>query len=53
MTNVGSPIGVLIHDACQIPRETVAGRPEGHQNQVRFRNIWVQRLLLKPAESAG
>lgn len=48
--------GALIHDDCEIPRKTGAGRPEGpeplpiklqgHHNEVRFRNVWVQALDL-------
>jgi hypothetical protein len=48
--------GVLIHDDVAIPNKTGAGRKEGpepgpiklqgHQNPVRFRNMWIQRLDL-------
>ena len=47
---------VLIHDDVEIARKTGAGQPEGpdprpiklqgHHNEVRFRNIWVQALNL-------
>lgn len=46
----------LIHDDYAIPRKTGAGQKEGpeprpilfqgHNNPVRFRNVWVQRLTL-------
>ena len=46
--------GVLVHDDVAIPRKTGAGVPEGpapgpiklqgHHNEVRFRNFWVQPL---------
>lgn len=46
--------GHLIHDDCQLTRKTGAGQPEGpaakpiklqgHHNQVRFRNFWIQPL---------
>jgi hypothetical protein len=46
--------GQLIHDDYELPRKTGAGQPEapaarpiklqGHHNQVRFRNFWVQSL---------
>lgn len=55
--------GVLIHDDFSIPRKTGAGKPEGpeprpislqrHQNEVRFRYSWIQRLTLGAAEGAG
>ena len=46
--------GQLIHDDYELPRKTGAGQPEGagarpiklqgHHNQVRFRNFWIQSL---------
>ncbi|MEZ6016747.1 MAG: sulfatase-like hydrolase/transferase [Planctomycetota bacterium] len=46
----------LIHDNVELPRKTGAGQPEGpdarpiklqgHHNQVRFRNVWIQPLAL-------
>jgi len=46
----------LIHDDVQLPRKTGAGQPEGpeprpvklqgHHNEVRFRNVWIQVLDL-------
>ncbi|MFT7486228.1 MAG: hypothetical protein ACI9F9_002083 [Candidatus Paceibacteria bacterium] len=46
----------LIHDDFEIPRKTGAGQEEGpdskpiklqgHQNRVRFRNVWIERLDL-------
>lgn len=49
--------GVLIHDDYEIPRKTGAGRREGpdarpvrlqgHNNPVRFRNVWIKALELK------
>ncbi|MHC5027886.1 MAG: 3-keto-disaccharide hydrolase [Planctomycetota bacterium] len=46
----------LIHDDVSIERKTGAGKPEGpaprpiklqgHHNEVRFRNAWIQRLTL-------
>lgn len=54
--------GVLIHDDFSIPRKTGAGEKEGpearpiklqgHANEVRFRNIWIQRLALEKKEEA-
>lgn len=48
--------GTLIHDDVELTRKTGAGKPEGpeplpillqgHHNQVRFRNFWVEDLLL-------
>lgn len=48
--------GVVIHDAVAVPRKTGAGRPEGpdprpiklqgHANEVRFRNVWIEPLSL-------
>ncbi|MBL8896947.1 MAG: DUF1080 domain-containing protein [Planctomycetes bacterium] len=48
--------GQLIHDDVEIPRKTGAGEAEGpearpvklqgHHNQVRFRNVWIQKLDL-------
>ena len=48
--------GQLIHDDYPLKRQTGAGKKEypdalptklqGHHNQVRFRNVWVQRLSL-------
>ena len=48
--------GRLIHDDFALPRKTGAGKPEGpdprpiklqgHHNQVRFRNAWIERLEL-------
>ena len=48
--------GVVIHDAVSVPRKTGAGRPEGadprpiklqgHANEVRFRNVWIEPLAL-------
>jgi len=49
--------GVLIHDDFEMPRKTGAGRREGpdarptrlqgHNNPVRFRNVWIKDLDLK------
>lgn len=49
--------GVLIHDDVELPRQTGAGmkegpeprplRLQGHNNPVRFRNVWIQELDLK------
>lgn len=49
--------GVLIHDAVEIARKTGAGKPEGpepmpiklqgHHNQVRFSNVWIQSVDLE------
>ncbi|MFT5732287.1 MAG: arylsulfatase [Planctomycetota bacterium] len=49
--------GVPIHEDVAIERKTGAGQPEGpeprpiklqgHQNEVRFRNVWIERLDLK------
>ena len=49
--------GVLIHDDFPMPRKTGAGKPEGpdampiklqgHNNPVKFRNVWIQALELK------
>lgn len=49
--------GVLIHDDYEMPRKTGAGRREGpdarptrlqgHNNPVRFRNVWIKALDLK------
>lgn len=49
--------GVLIHDDFEMPRKTGAGmkegpdprptRLQGHNNPVRFRNVWIQELDLK------
>ncbi|MEM6260303.1 MAG: DUF1080 domain-containing protein [Planctomycetota bacterium] len=49
--------GVVIHDDYEMKRKTGAGRREGpekrptrlqgHQNPVRFRNVWIQELELK------
>ena len=57
---------VLIHDDFELPRKTGAGKKEGpeplptkfqgHHNQVRFRNIWLQKLSLengKPTKEKG
>ena len=51
--------GVLIHDDFPIPRQTGAGEKEspeprpiklqGHHNPVKFRNVWIQKLLLDGA----
>ncbi len=48
--------GRLIHDDFALPRKTGAGKPEGpgprpiklqgHHNQVRFRNAWIEALEL-------
>ena len=48
--------GRLIHDDVALPRKTGAGKPEGpdprpiklqgHHNQVRFRNTWIEALEL-------
>lgn len=48
--------GVLVHDAVDVPRKTGAGEPEGpeplpvklqgHHNQVRFRDVWIEPLDL-------
>ncbi len=48
--------GELIHDDVVLKRKTGAGKNEensarpiklqGHHNQVRFRNVWIQKLLL-------
>lgn len=48
--------GALVHDAVEVPRKTGAGKPEGpgplpiklqgHHNQVRFRDVWIQPLDL-------
>lgn len=48
--------GSLIHDDFEIPRKTGAGEKEGpgarpvklqgHHNEVRFRNVWIQELNL-------
>jgi len=48
--------GRLIHDDFCLPRKTGAGKPEGpeprpiklqgHHNEVRFRNAWIERLEL-------
>lgn len=55
--------GELIHDDFSIPRKTGAGEKEGpdarpiklqgHQNQVRFRNVWIQKLTLERAAAKG
>ncbi len=52
--------GVLIHDDYALTNKTGAGKNEGsepmpimlqgHQNQVKFRNVWVQRLNLEPVK---
>jgi hypothetical protein len=52
--------GILIHDDYALTNKTGAGRKEGpeplpimfqgHQNQVKFRNVWIQRLQLEPAK---
>lgn len=49
--------GVLIHDDFEIPRKTGAGKAEGpepmpiklqgHNNPVKFRNVWVKALELE------
>ncbi|MEO0474657.1 MAG: DUF1080 domain-containing protein [Planctomycetota bacterium] len=49
--------GVVIHDDYEMKRKTGAGKKEspekrptrlqGHQNPVRFRNVWIQALDLK------
>ena len=46
----------LIHDDYELPRKTGAGKKEGpnplpiklqgHNNPVKFRNVWIQRLSL-------
>ncbi|MCA9061411.1 MAG: DUF1080 domain-containing protein [Planctomycetaceae bacterium] len=48
--------GELIHDDYVLPRKSGAGKPEensarpvmlqGHHNQVKFRNVWIQTLTL-------
>ncbi len=48
--------GVLIHDDFELPRKTGAGQKEGpqarpiklqgHHNQVRFRDVWIQAINL-------
>ena len=48
--------GQLVHDDFAMPRKTGAGQQEGptpgpiklqgHSNEVRFRNVWIQRLEL-------
>ena len=48
--------GQLVHDDFALPRKTGAGQQEGpapgpiklqgHHNEVRFRNVWIQRLDL-------
>lgn len=50
--------GVLIHDDYALKNKTGAGKKEGpepgpiklqgHQNKVKFRNVWIQRLKLEP-----
>lgn len=55
--------GELIHDDYALTNKTGAGKNEGpepfpimfqgHQNQVKFRNIWIQRLKLEPAKEAA
>lgn len=52
--------GVIIHDDYALTNKTGAGQKEGpepgpiklqgHQNQVKFRNVWIQRLELEPVE---
>lgn len=52
--------GVLIHDDYALTNKTGRGKKEGpepfpiklqgHENQVRFRNIWIQRLKLEPGK---
>ena len=49
--------GVLIHDDVPVPGKTGAGKPEGaseeplrlqdHGSEVRFRNVWIERLELE------
>ena len=53
--------GELIHDDFPIPRKTGAGKKEGpeplpiklqgHHNEVRFRNVWIEALDLSEAPS--
>jgi mono/diheme cytochrome c family protein len=55
--------GTLIHDDYALTNKTGAGKVEGseplpimfqgHQNQVKFRNVWIQRLNLEPAKEAA
>lgn len=50
--------GVLIHDDYALTNKTGAGRKEGpepfpikfqgHKNEVKFRNVWIERLKLEP-----
>ncbi len=52
--------GILIHDDYEIPRKTGAGAKEGpepgviklqgHNNPVKFRNVWIERLDLSGSE---
>ena len=54
--------GVLIHDDYAITNKTGAGKKEGpepgpikfqgHQNTVKFRNTWIQRLKLEPKKES-
>ncbi len=54
--------GERIHDDYALTNKTGAGKKEGpepmpiklqgHHNPVKFRNIWIQRLKLKPAKKA-
>lgn len=54
--------GTRIHDDFSIPRKTGAGQKEGpapgpimlqgHQNRVRFRNVWIQELNLDASSTA-
>ena len=55
--------GELIHDDLELKQKSGAGKPEensdrpilfqGHHNQVRFRNVWIQELSLGEQETAG
>ena len=55
--------GELIHDDYALKNKTGAGKKEGsdpgpiklqgHQNEVKFRNVWIQRLILEPKKKGA
>jgi hypothetical protein len=55
--------GVLIHDDYALTNKTGKGKKEGpdplpiklqgHENQMRFRNTWIQRLKLEPVKKGA